>query len=236
MCMFGMKPPTYVLLSAGSNLPSEKLPQCSEIDTEERERQLSTGCLMQMGERVEVPVPSLSCLRLDTATPVDKALSFLQGMLKVSIWQAPPLVQRIVLLSHLFTIVTGVVPSPVSTAPLVPGSPQSNDVICKALFQPTITWPARPGQPGGQLSRRHAWLTAHICSMQLLVTGIVQLTHSLTIWNTCICESRQAPVGALCGPARCHTRRHPQAGSSCHAHGCQASSGELLAGASAALR
>ena len=37
-----------------------------------------------MGDRVLVPVPSLSCLRLDTATPVDRALRFLQGMLKVS--------------------------------------------------------------------------------------------------------------------------------------------------------
>ena len=36
-----------------------------------------------MGDRVLVPVPSLSCLRLDTATPVDRALNFLQGMLKV---------------------------------------------------------------------------------------------------------------------------------------------------------
>ena len=85
-CAMWLKPPIFVLLSAGSNLPSEKAPQCFETSTEERDSQLSTDCLMQMGERVEVPVPSLSCLRLDTATPVDKALSFLQGMLKVSIY------------------------------------------------------------------------------------------------------------------------------------------------------
>ena len=91
-----LKPPTFVLLSADNKVPSKKLPTCFRSGTEERDSQLSIGCLMQMGERVEVPVPSLSCLRLDTATPVDKALSFLQGMLKVSKWHAPPgvVVQR----------------------------------------------------------------------------------------------------------------------------------------------